>query len=553
MFEILNRLKQNPGFLTRLLIASLFVNLLALATPIYVIQVLQRYVAYGVTSTLITLVVGVILISLFEFFFKNIRHRMAREIEPANTNIANQVMNKLNSIKTSFYAFNKKFRYDIITSHVQNVQQIFTATTTLIVIDLPFTLIFVIATFLIHYQLGLIVIIFALVPFFTNSLYASKIYDAIKKITLTSMSTARVYENLSSRNVSVRYYNLFLPIYKTWNFILNQFVTLREKAESSKNLLSSSLSLTSSFTTIAIIGWGATLAVNGEISVGALIGANILAARALMPVIKFVQSLESIKKGEESLNEIRSILKFPNEKKGGSRIESFKGNISINDLHFQYPKTKNPVFESLSCEVNPGDIVIIKGSNGSGKTTLIKSIAGILEFNRGQIFYDDLEINQLSLDWIRQHLTYLPQEPEFIDGRLLDNIIGGAEIKESFFKDVLRRTDLENFVNSHPDGANMVMEDRGENLPVGIRKRIALARSMTVNGKLFLLDEPTAGLDEKGKNCIYNLVEDIKKSKLTLFVATADEKIIENANIVINLDSNPKPEIIKDNIKYKIK
>ena len=212
MFEILNRLKKKPGFLTRLLIASLFVNLLALATPIYVIQVLQRYVAYGVTSTLITLVVGVILISLFEFFFKNIRHRMAREIEPANTNIANQVMNKLNSIKTSFYAFNKKFRYDIITSHVQNVQQIFTATTTLIVIDLPFTLIFVIATFLIHYQLGLIVIIFALVPFFTNSLYASKIYDAIKKITLTSMSTARVYENLSSRNVSVRYYNLFLPL-----------------------------------------------------------------------------------------------------------------------------------------------------------------------------------------------------------------------------------------------------------------------------------------------------------------------------------------------------
>ena len=553
MFEIFYRLKKDPRFLSRLLVASLFVNLLALATPIYVIQVLQRYVAYGVTSTLITLVVGVILISIFEFFFKNIRHRMARELEPINTDIANQVMNKLSRIKTSFYAFNKKFRNDIITSHVQTVQQVFTATNTLILVDLPFTLIFIGATFLIHYQLGIIVVIFVSVPFLTNTLYASKIYEAIKNITSTSMNTARIYENLSSRNISIRYYNLFSPISKTWNLILNQFITLREKAESSKNLLSSSLSLTSSLSTIAIIGWGATLAVKGEISVGALIGANILAARALTPVIKFVQTLEPFKKAEGSLAEIRSIFKFPNEKEEGSKIENFSGKVLLKDLYFQYPKTKNPVFEALTCEINSGEIVVVKGSNGSGKTTLIKTIAGILEFSRGQIFYDDLEINQLSLNWIRQNLTYLPQEPEFVDGRLLDNIIGGSEIKEPFFKEILKRTDLEGFVNSHPDGINMSLDDRGENLPVGIRKRIALARSMVVNGKLFLFDEPTAGLDEKGRNCIYNLLNDIKKTNLTLIVATADEKIIEHANIIISLDAKPKPEIIKDKIKYKTK
>ena len=553
MFEIFNRLKKDPRFLSRILVASLFVNLLALATPIYVIQVLQRYVAYGVTSTLITLVVGVILISIFEFFFKNIRHRMARELEPINTDIANQVMSKLSRIKTSFYAFNKKFRSDIITTHVQTVQQVFTATNTLILVDLPFTLIFIGATFLIHYQLGIIVVIFVSVPFLTNTLYAAKIYEAIKNITSTSMNTARIYENLSSRNISIRYYNLFSPISKTWNLILNQFIALREKSESSKNLLSSSLSLTSSLCTIAIIGWGATLAVKGEISVGALIGANILASRALMPVIKFVQTLEPFKKAEGSLNEIRSILKFPNEKEEGSKIENFSGKILLKDLYFQYPNTKNPVFEALTCEINSGDIVVVKGSNGSGKTTLIKTIAGILEFSRGQIFYDDLEINQLSLNWIRQNLTYLPQEPEFVDGRLLDNIIGGSEIKEPFFKEILKRTDLEVFVNSHPDGINMSLDDRGENLPVGIRKRIALARSMVVNGKLFLFDEPTAGLDEKGRNCIYNLINDIKKTNLTLIVATADEKIIEHANIIISLDAKPKPEIIKDKIKYKTK
>ena len=549
MFEILNRLKKSPAFLVRILIASLFVNLLALATPIYVIQVLQRYVAYGVTSTLVTLVVGVIVISIFEFFFKNIRHRMARELEPINTDLANQVLAKLSNIKTSFYALNQKFRSDIITTHLQSIQQTLTATTTLVVIDLPFSLIFIFAIFLIHYQLGLIVIAFLFLPFLINILYSTAIYDSINKITSTSMSTARIYDNIVSRNTSVRYYNLLSVIHKTWNLILNQFIFLREKAESNKNLLSSFLALTSTFTTIAIIGWGAVLAVDGQISVGALIGANILAARAMLPSIKFVQTLEPIKKAENSLKEIEAILKFPNEKFKGSIIENFRGRISIKDLFFQYPNTKNPVFESLSCEANAGDIVVIKGANGTGKSTLIKLIAGILEFNRGQIFYDDLEINQLSLDWIRGNITYLPQEPKFVDGRMLENMVGGKEINQNFLREVIKRSDLENFINAHPEGINMNLEDRGENLPLGIRKRIALARSMMVNGKLFLFDEPTGNLDEKGRNCIYSLIQEARKSKLTMFVATADEKIIEKSNMIINLDTKPKPEIIKSKIK----
>ena len=553
MFEILNRLKKNPAFLSRILIASLFVNLLALATPIYVIQVLQRYIAYGVTSTLITLVAGVIVISIFEFLFKNIRHRMARELEPINTELANQVMTKLGSIKTSFYAFNKQFRSDIITTHVQSIQQTLTATTTLVIIDLPFSLIFIIATFLIHYQLGLIVVGFLLLPFLINYLYSSRIYGSINKITSISMNTARIYDNMSSRNTSVRYFNLQSIINKTWDLILSQFISFREAAEKNKNLLSSSLALISTFTTIVIIGWGAILAVDGQISVGALIGANILAARAILPSIKFIQTLEPIKKAESSLKEVEAILNFPSEKIQGSKIENFSAKILIKDLFFQYPRTKNPVFESLNCEVEAGEVAVIIGSNGSGKSTLIKSIAGILDFNRGQIFYDDLEINQLSLNWIRENLTYLPQEPKFVDGRLLDNIIGAKEINKSFFNEVLKRSDLENFINIHPDGINMNLENRGENLPLGIRKRVALARSLMVNGKLFLYDEPTAGLDDKGKNCIYRIIEEVKKSNVTMFVSTSDKKIIEKASLLINLDSKPKPEIIKDYNKRSTK
>ena len=103
MFEIFNRLKRNPALLTKIIIASFFVNILALATPIYVIQVLQRYVAYGVNSTLVTLVAGITLVVIFEFFFRNIRHRLTRETEAENTVLADRVMKKIVSIKSNFF------------------------------------------------------------------------------------------------------------------------------------------------------------------------------------------------------------------------------------------------------------------------------------------------------------------------------------------------------------------------------------------------------------------------------------------------------------------
>ena len=145
MIEIFNRLKRNPALFTKIIIASFFVNLLALATPVYVIQVLQRYVAYGVNSTLVTLVVGIIFVTVFEFFFRNIRHRMTRETESENMILADRVMKKVVSIKSHFYSLQKNFRPDVVTKNLHIVQNTLTATTTLILIDVPFVLIFLIA------------------------------------------------------------------------------------------------------------------------------------------------------------------------------------------------------------------------------------------------------------------------------------------------------------------------------------------------------------------------------------------------------------------------
>ncbi len=546
MNEIFLRLKRNPNLFTKIIIASFFVNILALATPIYVIQVLQRYVAYGVNSTLVTLVVGILFVSLFEFFFRNIRHRMTREIEAENSLLADRVMKKLVTIKSSFYSIQKNFRPDIITRNVNLVQNTLNASTTLILIDVPFVLIFLIALFLIHYQLGLIATFFILVPFIILNLYRNSINNLSNVSTQLNYSTARLHDSSSSRFETVKYFNLINAVKKAWSSIIEQTINTREDLEAQKNVLSSFMASSTTLLTIIIVAWGAVLAVDGQISVGALIGANILGSRAIAPIIKLVQNMESINKADGSLSELNQFLRIPQDSQDGSEIRDFRGIIEIKDLYFQYPNSKVPVFERLNCIVRPGDIMAIKGFNGSGKSTLIKSIIRILEFNRGQVFYDAVELNQLSLEWLRENLTYLPQEPKFIDGTLLDNLLGLSEIKKDKMNEILESVDLINFVNSDPSGIKMQLPNRGENLPFGIRKRIALARAMVVSGQIVVFDEPSESMDERGRISLYNLINKMAIENKTIIIATQDDNIIKQANILLDLDKKPTPQVTLD-------
>lgn len=541
MIEIFNRLKSKPNLFVQILIASLFVNLFALATPIYVIQVLQRYVAYGVTSTLITLIVGIIFISIFEFFFRNIRHRMTREIEEENITLADKVLKKLTILKTSIYSLRNQFNSEAISGHVLTVQNVITATTTLILIDVPFVSIFLIALYLIHYQLGIIATIIIIIPFIISRFYSAGINKKSFDWYLNSMNISKLYENTTARYVTIRYFNLIDALKKSWARTLNNTVDVKEKLEAEKNLLTSLMSSTSTFMTIVIIGWGAVLAVNGDISVGALIGANILASRAIAPIIRYVQTIEPLSKSDKSLQELNTLISLPHELQTGTEIKDFEGRISLNNLQFRYPSNKNPIFEKLSINIMPNQLTVIKGANGTGKSTLINVLTGIMDYEKGQLFFDDIEISQLSLYWLRKNLTYLPQEPRFIDGTLLDNMIGSREISKNDFQQVIQRIGLEDMINSDPKGVNLLMSDKGETLPVGIRKRIALGRALFVGGKLVIMDEPTEGLDTAGRNSVYQIIEELVKDNKTVIVATQDDEIMNNAKNIIDLDKKPIP------------
>ena len=539
MGEILKRLLFNPFVFTQLIIVSFFVNILALASPIFVMQVLQRYIAYGVSSTLITLVTGVIIAIIFEFFFRNLRHRIARGFDKENHKIKQQVLNRLQSSKIVFGELYHQAKYKGIDRMLQLTENTFSANTIIIILDLPFILIFLITIFLIHNTLGAI-ILFIILCVMLISLFMSMI---IRRVTLQTAleqnNESNIIKNIISQHSIIKLFNYELIFEKIWNQIIIVLLPLRKKMQARMHLSTSILQTVVGLTTVAIIGVGATLVVQGELGVGGLIAANILAARALSPLIKYIALKPNLQIGLQSLIELKNLTNVAEDRIKGSVIEKFKGKVILEKVEFKYLEQKISLFKNISVSISPGQILVIAGNNGTGKTTIAKLLLGILEPNYGTIRADDTLINQLQGPWWRQNIMYLPQEAQFINGSFKVNIFGQKiPTNSTEANNVLTDSGLKEFIDDQQNGIDASISSNAAELSPGIRKKVALARALTSKGQIVVFDEPTETLDQLGSAQVYQLINKLQQEKKTIIICSSDPYIIKGSTAILYL--NPK-------------
>ena len=184
------------------------------------------------------------------------------------------------------------------------------------------------------------------------------------------------------------------------------------------------------------------------------------------------------------------------------------------------------------------------GPNGSGKSTLARLMAGLLEPSRGQITVDGLELAQVSLEWWRGQIIYLPQEPGFIPGSVRTNIMAASPgLDSEGLNRVLSATDLRKFLDVHPEGLDLEIAEDGRPLPQGIRRRLALARAMTTSGNMVFLDEPAEALDLEGWKMIKNNIRLFKEQNKTIFIFSSDPRLFLDAGIMVDLGQKPVPSV----------
>lgn len=547
MTELLNRLKAFPLVTVEMIVASLFINVLALASPIFVIQVLNRYVAYGVDSTLAALTAGVVLAIVFEFLFRGVRLRMADAVAKTfDRHLSENAFQILLDARLS--AMNRVtpgMRREIVNG-VTAIQNAAGPTVLANLMDVPLALLFVGALYLLSWQIAVVVCIFIV---------------AVVGYTLWNQGAlrqpaARLQGVLSRRNVmlavavnaadTVRAFNSKGFMRERWSKDEDLYGAAQHAIADSQGTAQSVTQSTQSLMSAVVIATGALLVVSGEMDVGTMIGANILAARALMPLSRLANMGPMFVKSRQAIQMLREAARMPREKVEGSALKAYKGGIELRDLAFAYPGSSSPLFESLSLRLEPGAVLAVAGGNGTGKTTLACLLVGLMEPGRGQVLADGVDLQQLASEWWRSQVIYMPQEPRFLEGTLRENFLAfNPDLDDAKLQAALTAAGLKVFVDESPDGADMVLRNNGEQLSLGIRRRLALARALVFDGKIAVLDEPTEGVDAEGCKAIYALMNDLRRRGCTIIVFSHDPNIVKGAQILLDLNSKPVPRLLK--------
>ena len=534
-----------PVIASELLLASVFINVLALAGPLFVMQVLNRYVAQGVDATLLTLVTGVLIAITMELSLRQARGRLARGINviPDETAAIKSFGILTRARVMELEQVPTETRREMVNG-VASVETAYNANNITAILDVPFSLIFVFVIYLMEPVIAFVVVGFMVAVFCVGVFSNMATKDKTANLHQASGEGSALLGTITRESDTLRAFNAGDFLRSSWSKHVSSIQKLRRDLTSSQGWVQTITQTANGLLSVAVIGIGATLVVQGELEVGTMMGANILSARALQPIAKFSQLGASFAKARHALGLIGKLSALPEETDSGAEISDYKGGIEFRDLAFTFPGGTIPLFESLNLKLAPGTVLVISGSNGVGKTTTARLIAGLLEPSRGQILIDGQDLHQVSTQWWRRQIIYLPQEPALINATIAENIrINNPAMSEQRLDKVIESASLRKFLDESPDGLETQIIDNGWRMSEGIRRRIALARALATEGKLAIIDDPTESFDADGCAAVRKVLGELVQRGCTVIITSHEHSVVKGAHTILDLNEKPEPKI----------
>lgn len=536
------------------LAAALLINVIALAMPLFTMNVYDRVVPNRAMETLWVLALGVILLLGIDMGLRMLRgYFIDLASARIDLSLSAQIMERVLGVRmearpAAVGAFSSNLR------SFETVRDFITSATVTTFIDLPFALLFVVVIALIHWVLVIPVLIMLVLVLVYAYILQHKMHElsettyragALRNATLIESLTA--LETIKTQGAESVMQSKWEKSVAFVSRVNNQMRFLSAAATNGAMEMQQLVN-------VIVVIIGVYLIADGQLTMGGMIACTMLASRAVAPLGQMVGLLMQYHNAKTALTSLEEVMSKPVERPADAAFvhrPELRGDIEFKDVHFSYPNSSIAALKGTSFKISAGDKVVIIGRIGSGKTTLQKLLLGLYHSTSGAVMIDGVDVRQLDPADLRRNIGYIAQDLTLFYGSLRDNIaIGAPYADDASIVAAAEAGGLTEFVNRHPDGFDMLIGERGDSLSGGQRQGVAAARAFLMDPPILLLDEPTSSMDFSSENSFKQRLKEMAAHK-TMIIVTHRNSLLELATRVIVLDDGrvvadgPRDQVIQ--------
>ncbi|MBK5947249.1 type I secretion system permease/ATPase [Rhodobacter veldkampii DSM 11550] len=511
---------------------TLATNVLILAIPIYLFQISDRVLTSRSVDTLIMLT-GVIVaaIGLYAVFDAMRRFVLMRTAVEVAVQLGGPILSA--AARASLHSNGREYQ---TLGDLQQLRSFLVSGTLLSFLDVPFAPIFIIAVFLIHPHLGFIVVGTALLLFVLALVNQRMTAQHFARANMYQ-SRANLHLDSMSRNSQIINALAMIPeAVRIWGRDTAGSLTAQVMAQD-RNIISATISRgVRLLTQVAMLGWGAWLSLEGQITGGMVIAASIIAGRALAPIEGAIEGWNHFLLSQTAYQRIAQLLRASPLNTERLRLPRPEGRLDVERLLYVPQGTKSVVLNGISFCLAPGESLAVIGNSGAGKTTLGKMLVGSLLPTSGAVRLDLMDLRNWDQRQFGENVGYLPQDVQLFPGTIKDNIARmRADATDEQIYEAARLADVHDMIANLPHGYETTVAADGSPLSGGQKQRVALARAFFGNPRLLVLDEPNSNLDTGGDLALARAVEHARNKKITVVVITQKPSLLQHVDKIMLL------------------
>lgn len=543
----------HKALLFKVLIASLILQLLGLAVPLFMQNIVDKVLVRQDVSMLNVMLAGMIVIAAFQVVTSALRQYMlvfaARQIDMS---LMIRFYSHVLGLPLKFFEDRKVG--DIISRFNENskIRDLLTGTSLSVVLDILTLIVYLSLMFYYNGKLALLSLLF--IPLFsTLPLFFTPVMKKVSQESFQAGADTQSYIVESISGIStVKALAVEKPVRWKWEEKLQKMMELQQKAAMIATAADSTSRILQTLSTTFILWYGANLVMTGNISVGQLMAFNALLGSVITPILRTVGIWDKIQEARIALERLNDVLEAELEQKQGENhqvMPPIKGQIIFKNMTFRYGKEGKNVLSNISLEIAPGQTVALVGRSGSGKTTLANLVLRMHRPMEGSVLIDGIDTRNVAANSLRRQIGMVLQDNFLFSGTIKENIALG--VSDPPMQEVITAAMLagaHEFISELPLGYESIIGERGMSLSGGQKQRIAIARALFTRPKILILDEATSALDTESERIIQQNLDKILKDRTTIVIAHR-LSTVRNADLIVVLD---KGVIIEKGTHYEL-